>query len=72
MVATSTKTGAQTCWSGRVEGPYPYGWTGRTLGAADLNGLGRSDLVIGTSEFSVMEDISAAPGHLTLFLTDGL
>ena len=55
-----------------IESPTPWGWAGRALGAADLNGLGRSDILIGMVEDSVTESISSSPGHLTLFLTDGL
>lgn len=55
-----------------IESPTPWGWAGRALGAADLNGLGRMDFLLGAVEYVDVERASAAPGHLTLFLTDGL
>ena len=55
-----------------VTGPFPYRWTGRTLGAADLNGLGRPDLLVGAVEDSIAEEVDLTPGHLSLFLMDSL
>ena len=55
-----------------IESPTPWGWAGRSLGAADLNGLGRLDLLIGVVELVDGEKATTSPGHLTFFLTDSL
>ena len=55
-----------------IESPTPWGWAGRSLGAEDVNGLGRADLLIGSVESTTEADRRATPGHLTLLLTDGL
>ena len=55
-----------------IGSPTPWGWAGRALGAADLNGLGRPDLLVGGVEYVYPGKATAMPGHLSLFLTDSL